>query len=155
MTLALRAQSEIKAKLPSASDCIIYNQMNVTELRSTDQTGRHHMDGTQATLQAPREPTKRAIRPAPTVDNKELRRVLRSVKKVARGDGSALKQPIAPGGPSRYDHYQAILLDAFKDQLAGSIRRLKASKPIAVKTRKVVAAMLALNKYAPDDVITG
>ena len=46
---------------------------------------------------------------------------------------------------------QAILLDAFKDQLAGSIRRLKASKPIAVKTRKVVAAMLTLNKYAPDE----
>ena len=68
--------------------------------------------------------------------------MLRSVKKVARGDGSALWQPIAPGGPSRYDHFNAILLDAFKDQMAGSIRRLKASKPIAVKTRKVVAAML-------------
>jgi hypothetical protein len=36
--------------------------------------------------------------------------------------------------------------------MAGSIRRLKASKPIAVKTRKVVAAMLSLNKYAPGDV---
>ena len=46
-----------------------------------------------------------------------------------------------------------ILLDAFKDQMAGSIRRLKASKPIAVKTRKVVAAMLTLNKFAPDDVV--
>jgi hypothetical protein len=111
------------------------------------------MDGTQATLQAPREATKRAVRPAPKIDNKELRRVLRSVKKVARGDGSGLWQPIAPGGPNRYDHYQAILLDAFKDQMAGSIRRLKASKPIAVKTRKVVAAMLALNKFAPDDLI--
>lgn len=109
------------------------------------------MDGTQATLQMPRE-AKRAARPAPKIDNKELRRVLRSVKKVARGDGNALWQPIAPGGPSRYDHYQAILLDAFKDQMAGSIRRLKASKPIAVKTRKVVAAMLALNKFAPDDI---
>lgn len=109
------------------------------------------MDGTQATLQATRE-VKRAARPAPKVDNKELRRVLRSVKKMARGDGNALWQPIAPGGPTRYDQFQEILLEAFKDQMAGSIRRLKASKPIAVKTRKVVAAMLSLNKYAPGDV---
>ena len=108
------------------------------------------MDGTQATLQATRE-VKRAARPAPKVDNKELRRVLRSVKKMARGDGNALWQPIAPGGPTRYDQFQEILLEAFKDQMAGSIRRLKASKPIAVKTRKVVAAMLTLNKYAPED----
>ena len=112
------------------------------------------MDGIQATAQAPREVTKRAPKTPPKIDNKELRRVLRSVKKVARGDGSALWQPIAPGGPTRFDHYQAILLDAFKDQMAGSIRRLKASKPIAVKTRKVVAAMLALNKFAPDDPVT-
>jgi hypothetical protein len=80
------------------------------------------MDGTQATLQATRE-VKRAARPAPKVDNKELRRVLRSVKKMARGDGSALWQPIAPGGPTRYDQFQEILLEAFKDQMAGSIRR--------------------------------
>ena len=111
------------------------------------------MDGTQATLQAPRE-TKRAAKAAPKIDNKELRRVLRSVKKIARSDGSTLWQPISPGGPNRFDHYQSILLDAFKDQMAGSIRRLKASKPIAVKTRKVVAAMLTLNKFAPDDVVT-
>lgn len=109
------------------------------------------MDGT-ATLQAPLE-TKRASRPAPKIDNKELRRVLRSVKKIARSDGSTLWQPISPGGPNRYDHYQQILLDAFKDQMAGSIRRLKASKPIAVKTRKVVAAMLTLNRFAPDDLV--
>ena len=108
------------------------------------------MDGTQATLQAPHE-VKRAARPAPKIDNKELRRVLRSVKKMARGDGNALWEPIAPGGPTRYDQFQEILLEAFKDQMAGSIRRLKASKPIAVKTRKVVAAMLTLNKYAPED----
>jgi len=105
-----------------------------------------------ATLQAPLE-TKRASRPAPKIDNKELRRVLRSVKKIARSDGSTLWQPISPGGPNRYDHYQQILLDAFKDQMAGSIRRLKASKPIAVKTRKVVAAMLTLNRFAPDDLV--
>ena len=111
------------------------------------------MDGTQATLQAPRETAKRAPKVPPKIDNKELRRVLRSVKKITRGDGSALWQPIAPGGPNRYDHFQSILLDAFKDQMAGSIRRLKASKPIAVKTRKVVAAMLALNKFAPDDIV--
>ena len=107
------------------------------------------MDGMQATAQAPL--SKRAPKTPPKIDNKELRRVLRSVRKLARGDGNALWQPIAPGGPSRFDHYQAILLDAFKDQMAGSIRRLKASKPIAVKTRKVVAAMLALNKFAPDE----
>lgn len=105
----------------------------------------------QATLQVSRD-EKRSSRPAPKIDNKELRRVLRSVKKIARGNGEGLWQPIAPGGPNRYDHYQEILLDAFKDQMAGSIRRLKASKPIAVKTRKVVAAMLALAKFAPDDV---
>ena len=109
------------------------------------------MDGSQATLLAPRE-VKRVARAAPKVDNKELRRVLRSVKKIARSDGSTLWQPITPGGPNRYDHYQSILLDAFKDQMAGSIRRLKASKPIAVKTRKVMAAMLVLNKFAPDDI---
>ena len=108
------------------------------------------MDGTQATLQAPRE-VKRVARPAPKIDNKELRRVLRSVKKMARGDGNALWQPSAPGGPTRYDQFQEIRREAFKDQMAGSIRRLKASKPIAVKTRKVVAAMLTLNKYAPED----
>lgn len=110
------------------------------------------MDGTQSTLQAPRE-VKRIARPAPKIDNKELRRVLRSVKKIARSDGSTLWQPISPGGPNRYDHYQSILLDAFKDQMPGSIRRLKASKPIAVKTRKVVAAMLALNRFAPADAV--
>ena len=109
------------------------------------------MDGTGNTPQATGE-RRRASRAAPKIDNKELRRVLRSVKKVSCGDGSALWQPIAPGGPTRYDHYQSILLDAFRDQMAGSIRRLKASKPIAVKTRKVVAAMLALNKFAPDDI---
>ena len=107
------------------------------------------MDGTQATLQATRE-VKRAARPAPKVDNKELRRVLRSVKKMARGDGNALWQPIAPGGPTRYDQFQEILLEAFKDQMAGSIRRLKASKPIAVRTRKIVAAMLALSRFEPE-----
>lgn len=110
------------------------------------------MDGTQATLQERRE-EKRSGRAASKIDNKELRRVLRSVKKIARGDGNGLWQPVAPGGPSRYDHYQQILLEAFKDQLPGSIRRLKASKPIAVKTRKVVAAMLALNRFAPDSHI--
>lgn len=105
------------------------------------------MDGTQATLH--REEKRSTAKRPGAVDNKELRRVLRSVKKIARSDGSTLWQPVGPGGPSRYDHYQQILLDAFKDQLPGSIRRLKASKPIAVKTRKVVAAMLALNRFAP------
>lgn len=111
------------------------------------------MEASQATLAAPTT-AQRAARPAPKIDNKELRRVLRSVKKIARSDGATLWQPIAPGGPNRFDHYQQILLEAFKDQMAGSIRRLKASKPIAVKTRKVVAAMLALNRFAPDDVVT-
>lgn len=109
------------------------------------------MDGTQATLHR-EEKHSQPKRPG-AIDNKELRRVLRSVKKIARSDGSALWQPVAPGGPSRFDHYQQILLDAFKDQLPGSIRRLKASKPIAVKTRKVVAAMLTLNRFAPDEAL--
>lgn len=91
-----------------------------------------------------------ASRTVPKTDSKELRRVLRSVKKIAGSDGSTLWQPVAPGGPRRYDLYQEILLNAFRDQLPGSIRRLKASKPIAVKTRKVVAAMLTLNRFDPE-----
>ena len=91
-----------------------------------------------------------ATRTVAKTDSKELRRVLRSVKKIARSDGSVLWQPVSPGGPNRYDVYQEILLNAFRDQLPGSIRRLKASKPIAVKTRKVVAAMLTLNRFNPD-----
>lgn len=91
-----------------------------------------------------------AARTVAKTDTKELRRVLRSVKKIARSDGSVLWQPVSPGGPSRYDLYQEVLLNAFRDQLPGSIRRLKASKPIAVKTRKVVAAMLTLNRFSPD-----
>lgn len=83
-------------------------------------------------------------------DTKELRRVLRSVKKIAGSDGTALWEPVSPGGPLRFDHYQHVLLNAFRDQLPGSIRRLQASKPIAVKTRKVVAAMLTLNRFKPD-----
>ncbi|MFN4144016.1 hypothetical protein [Aestuariivirga sp.] len=83
-------------------------------------------------------------------DPKELRRVLRAVKNIARKDGSALWQPVSPGGPIRYDYYQGVLVAAFKDQMPGSIRRLKASKPIAVRTRKVVAAMLTLNKFKLD-----
>lgn len=114
------------------------------------------MEGTTAVSQdfvsaAPREEKRTAAsRTAPKTDSKELRRVLRSVKKIARSDGSVLWQPVGPGGPRRYDVYQEILLNAFRDQLPGSIRRLKASKPIAVKTRKVVAAMLTLNKFDPE-----
>lgn len=81
------------------------------------------------------------------VDAKELRRILRTVKKISRSDGSALWQPVAPGGPSRYDYYQEALMTAFRDQLPSSIRRLKASKPIAVRTRKIVGAMLTLGRF--------
>ncbi len=90
---------------------------------------------------------------APKCDLKELRSVLRAVRKATQGDGSALWQPTRPGGPTRYDHYQKVLFNAFQAQMPGSIRRLKASKPIAVRTRKVVAAMLALGKFDPDKEI--
>lgn len=90
--------------------------------------------------------------PSKTVkcDLKELRGVLRAVRKATQGDGSALWQPVRPGGPSRYEHYNQVLFNAFQAQMPGSIRRLKASKPIAVRTRKIVAAMLALGKFEPD-----
>jgi hypothetical protein len=83
-------------------------------------------------------------------DLKELRSVLRAVRKATQGDGSSLWQPVRPGGPNRYDHYQHVLFNAFKAQMPGSIRRLKASKPIAVRTRKIVAAMLALGRFDPE-----
>ena len=89
---------------------------------------------------------------APACDLKELRSVLRAVRKATNGDGSTLWQPVQPGGPTRYDHYQQVLFNAFEAQMPGSIRRLKASKPIAVRTRKVVAAMLALSKFSPEEV---
>lgn len=82
-------------------------------------------------------------------DLKELRSVLRAVRKATSGDGKALWVPVRPGGPTRYEHFNKVLFDAFEAQLPSSIRRLKASKPIAVRTRKVVAAMLALGKFAP------
>jgi hypothetical protein len=90
--------------------------------------------------------------PSKTVkcDLKELRGVLRAVRKSTQGDGSALWQPVRPGGPTRYEHYNQVLFNAFQAQMPGSIRRLKASKPIAVRTRKIVAAMLALGKFDPD-----
>jgi hypothetical protein len=90
--------------------------------------------------------------PSKTVkcDLKELRGVLRAVRKATQGDGSALWQPVRPGGPTRYEHYNQVLFNAFQAQMPGSIRRLKASKPIAVRTRKIVAAMLALGKFDPD-----
>jgi len=86
---------------------------------------------------------------SPKCDLKELRSVLRAVRKATSGDGKALWLPVRPGGPTRYDHFNKVLFDAFEAQLPSSIRRLKASKPIAVRTRKVVAAMLALGKFAP------
>ena len=81
------------------------------------------------------------------IDAKELRKILRTVKKIGRSDGAALWQPVAPGGPSRYDYYQDALMVAFRDQLPSSIRRLKASKPIAVRTRKIVSALLTLGRF--------
>lgn len=88
-----------------------------------------------------------AAKPNGKIDAKELRRILRTVKKISRSDGSALWQPVSPGGPSRYDYYQEALMIAFRDQLPSSIRRLKASKPIAVRTRKIVSAMLTLGLF--------
>lgn len=87
----------------------------------------------------------------PKCDLKELRSVLKAVRKASHGDGRTLWQPVRPGGPSRYDHYHQVLFDAFQAQMPGSVRRLKASKPIAVRTRKVLAAMLTLSKFAPEE----
>ena len=83
-------------------------------------------------------------------DLKELRSVLRAVRKATQGDGNTLWQPVRPGGPTRFDYYHDVLFNAFKAQMPGSIRRLKASKPIAVRTRKIVAAMLALGRFEPE-----
>ena len=108
------------------------------------------MEGTATALEdraAPGPAEAQASKKAMKCDLKELRSVLRAVRKATQGDGSSLWQPVRPGGPTRYDHYHKVLFNAFEAQLPGSIRRLKASKPIAVRTRKIVAAMLALGKY--------
>ena len=113
------------------------------------------MDGTAAALEGGSAAGRKSGGPddksaAAKCDLKELRSVLRAVRKAAQGDGSSLWQPVRPGGPSRYDHYQQVLFNAFRAQMPGSIRRLKASKPIAVRTRKIVAAMLALGRFDPE-----
>lgn len=112
------------------------------------------MQGTAAALKEHPAPDARsegeAAKSSAKIDAKELRRILRTVKKISHSDGSALWQPVAPGGPSRYDYYQDTLMVAFRDQLPSSIRRLKASKPIAVRTRKIVSAMLTLGKFGAD-----
>jgi len=111
------------------------------------------MEGTAAALEGRSAAGQKSGKPETSAikcDLKELRSVLRAVRKATQGDGSSLWQPVRPGGPNRYDHYQQVLFNAFKAQMPGSIRRLKASKPIAVRTRKIVAAMLALGKFDPD-----
>ncbi len=112
------------------------------------------MDGTAAVLEggsaAGRNSGAADDRSSAKCDLKELRSVLRAVRKVAQGDGNSLWQPVRLGGPSRYDHYEQVLFNAFKAQMPGSIKRLKASKPIAVRTRKIVAAMLVLSKFDPE-----
>ena len=109
------------------------------------------MEGTAAALKEHPAPKARehgeGAKVSSKIDAKELRRILRTVKKIGRSDGAALWQPVAPGGPSRYDYYQEALMIAFRDQLPSSIRRLKASKPIAVRTRKIVSAMLTLGRF--------
>lgn len=109
------------------------------------------MQGTATALKEhPASETRSAgegAKPSGKIDPKELRRILRTVKKIGRSDGAALWQPVSPGGPSRYDYYQEALMIAFRDQLPSSIRRLKASKPIAVRTRKIVSAMLTLGRF--------
>ncbi|WP_373503202.1 hypothetical protein [Aestuariivirga sp.] len=85
----------------------------------------------------------------PPPDAVELRRVLRAVKTLRRSDVSAWKarelwQPVYDGGPMLFDQYQALLLTALKGQVPGSIRRVRASKPVAYRTRKIVEALLAL-----------
>ena len=85
----------------------------------------------------------------PPPDAVELRRVLRAVKTFCREDVSAWKakelwQPAYEGGPMLFDQYQALLLAALKGQVPGSIRRVRASKPVAYRIRKIVEALLAL-----------
>ena len=111
------------------------------------------MEGTAAAPEGSLAAGQKSGKPEGTAikcDLKELRSVLRAVRKATQGDGSSLWQPVRPGGPTRYDHYHQVLFNAFKAQMPGSIRRLKASKPIAVRTRKIVAAMLALGRFEPD-----
>lgn len=111
------------------------------------------MEGIATMLEGSLAPGQKASKPegaAIKCDLKELRSVLRAVRKATQGDGSMLWQPPHPGGPTRFDHYHQVLLNAFKAQMPGSIRRLKASKPIAVRTRKIVAAMLALSRFEPE-----
>jgi hypothetical protein len=104
------------------------------------------LDGSKSARTSGQDGSKTAVK----CDLKELRSVLRAVRKATQGDGSTLWQAVRPGGPNRFDHYNQVLFNAFQAQMPGSIRRLKASKPIAVRTRKIVAAMLALGKFEPD-----
>ena len=117
--------------------------------------GEEEMDGTAVALESGSAASQKSGGPdnksaAVKCDLKELRSVLRAVRKATQGDGHTLWQPVRPGGPNRYDHFEQVLFNAFKAQMPGSIRRLKASKPIAVRTRKIVAAMLALGKFDPE-----
>lgn len=87
----------------------------------------------------------------PPPEAAELRRILRAVKTLSREDISVWKarelwQSAYSGGPMLFDQYQALLLAALKDQVPGSIRRVRASKPVSYRTRKIVEALLALGR---------
>ncbi|WP_373503023.1 hypothetical protein [Aestuariivirga sp.] len=87
----------------------------------------------------------------PPPDAVELRRVLRAVKTQSREDVSAWKarelwQPVYDGGPMLFEQYQALLLAALKGQVPDSIRRVRASRPVTSRTRKIVEALLALGR---------
>ena len=79
----------------------------------------------------------------------ELRQVLRSVKALVRRRQSqnglkSLREPVTPGGPSRFDYYQTVLVQSLRNQVPGSIKRIKASKPLSLRTRKIIEALLTL-----------
>ena len=92
----------------------------------------------------------------PSPDAVELRRLLRSVRALSRNDVSVWKakqlwQPVSAGGPILFDWYEARLLAAFKDQVPVCIRRMQASKPVSVRIRKIIDALLALERLRRPD----
>ena len=56
---------------------------------------------------------------SPKCDLKELRSVLRAVRKATSGDGRALWLPVRPGGPTRYDHFNKVLFDGSGNVFGG------------------------------------
>ena len=95
------------------------------------------------------EPSAAEFFEVPPPDAVELRRMLKAIRMLSREDVSRSKirdlwQPVSAGGHIRFDHYQALLLASLRAQVPGAIRRVRASKPVSYRTRKIVEALLAL-----------